>query len=64
MNDWDGDYATQSLEPQTRQHVLFNQERLPWKDLRQDLVNFSGIGTYTTTLVMPSAIPDAENADL
>lgn len=63
IDDWYGGYATQSLEPQTRQHVLLDQELLPWKDLRQDLGNVSGIETYTTTLVMPSTIPSIENAD-
>lgn len=64
ISDWYGDYVTKSLEPLTRQHVLFNKELLPWKDLRQDLANVSGIGTYTTTLAVPSSSHDVENETL
>ena len=61
ISDWYGDYATQVVEPLTRQHVLFNQELLPWKDLRQDLANVSGVGTYTTTLAVPSSSLHVQN---
>jgi hypothetical protein len=64
ISDWYGDYNSDNVEPLKKQHVLLNQELLPWKDLRQDLANVSGVGTYTTMLTMPSLTPDLENAHL
>ena len=62
ISDWHGNYASGNTEPLKKQHVLLNQELLPWKNLRQDLANVSGTGTYTTTLAMPSSSSHAEIA--
>jgi len=62
ISDWYGDYNSGNVEPLKKQHVLLNQELLPWKDLRRDLANVSGVGAYTTTLAMPSLSSQAENA--